>query len=55
MDLEGAFLDLEGALLHSLPKSGGTMAPWVPTSQIISRSYIQKKGTFILVRKKARV
>ena len=35
MDFEGAFLDLEGTLLHSLPKSGGAMtplAPPVPTS-----------------------
>ena len=27
MDLEGAFLDLKGALVHSLPKSGGAIAP----------------------------
>ena len=34
MDLEGAFLDSEGALLHSLPKSGGhgPSGPPVPTS-----------------------
>ena len=30
MDLEGAFFDFEGALLHSLPKSGGAMAPLPP-------------------------
>ena len=30
MDLEGALFDLEGALLHSLPKSGGAMAPLAP-------------------------
>ena len=27
MDMEGALLDLERVLLHSLPKSGGAMAP----------------------------
>ena len=27
MDLEGEFLDLEGALLHSLPKSAGSYVP----------------------------
>ena len=34
MDLEGAFLDSEGALLHSLPKIGGhgPSSPPVPTS-----------------------
>ena len=31
MDLEGAFFDLKGALLHSLPKSGGAMAPLAPS------------------------
>ena len=45
MDLEGAFLDLEGALLHSLPESGG-MAPLapltVPTSMVIRACYISK-------------
>ena len=30
MDLEGAFLVLEGALFHSLPKSGRAMAPLAP-------------------------
>ena len=30
MDLEGASLVLEGALLHSLPKSGRAMAPLAP-------------------------
>ena len=30
MDLEGAFLELEGVLLHSLAKSEGTMAPLAP-------------------------
>ena len=30
MDLKGAFLDLEGALLHSLTKNGGAMAPLAP-------------------------
>ena len=30
MDLEWAFLDLKGALLHSWPKSGGAMAPLTP-------------------------
>ena len=30
MELEGAFFDLEWALLHSLPKSGGAMVPLVP-------------------------
>ena len=34
MDLEGAFFDLEGALLHSLPKSGGAMPPWLPGSYV---------------------
>ena len=37
MDWEGAFLDSEGALLHSLPKKWGAMAPLappVPTSLI---------------------
>ena len=29
MDLEGAFLNLQEALLHSLPKSGG-LAPLTP-------------------------
>ena len=29
MDLEGPFLDLEGAILHSLPKNGGRfLRPW---------------------------
>ena len=32
MDLEGAFLDLKGALLHGLPKSGRDMAPLAPGS-----------------------
>ena len=31
MGLEGAFLDSEVALLHSLPKSGGVMAPYGPS------------------------
>ena len=30
MDLKGAFLDLKGALLQSLPESGGAMAPLAP-------------------------
>ena len=30
MDLEGVFLDLEGALLNSLPKSEGPWPPWPP-------------------------
>ena len=36
MDFEGAFLDSEGALLHSLPKSGGhgPSDPPVPTSLV---------------------
>ena len=35
MDLTGGFFGFEGALLHSLPKSGGAIAPpgpLVPTS-----------------------
>ena len=28
--MEGAFFDFEGALLHSLPKSRGAMAPLAP-------------------------
>ena len=33
MNLEGAFLDLEGTLLHSLPKVGAIAPmPLVPTS-----------------------
>ena len=32
MDLEGAFLDLEGALLHRLPRSEGAMASLAPRS-----------------------
>ena len=30
MDLEGAFLGLEGAVLHTLPKSGGPWPLWPP-------------------------
>ena len=43
MDLEGAFLDLKGALLHSLPKSGGAMVPLdppVPTSLRITAYFL---------------
>ena len=41
MDLEGALFDFEGAFLHSLPKSGGAMAPLappVPTSLSVSHT-----------------
>ena len=41
MDLEGAFFDLEGALLHSLPKSGGTMAILPPSSYVPAMERIQ--------------
>ena len=34
MDWKGAFLGLEGALLHSLPKSEGTMAPLAPLAPL---------------------
>ena len=34
MDLEGAFLDLEGALLHSLQKSRGPWPLWSPGSYV---------------------
>ena len=36
MNLEGAFLDSEGALLHSLPKSGshGPFGPPIPMSLV---------------------
>ena len=48
MDWEGAFLDLEGALLHSLPKSEGAMAslaprflrPWVDYIHYITQDRI---------------
>ena len=46
MDLEGAFLDLEGALLHSLPKSEGAMAslaPLVPASLPFSSAEAPQK------------
>ena len=51
MDLEGVYLDLKGALLHSLPKSGGPMAPLAPGSYVpgknISR-FKDNKLRFIL-------
>ena len=34
MDLEGASLDLEGALLHRLPKSGEPWPLWPPGSYV---------------------
>ena len=34
MDLEGAFLELEGVLLHSLPKSGGSGPSGPPGSYV---------------------
>ena len=42
MDLKGTSLYLEGALLHSLPKSEGAMAPLaplVPTSLAIHQAF----------------
>ena len=42
IDLKGTFLYLEGALLHSLPKSEGAMAPLaslVPTSLAIHQAF----------------
>ena len=48
MDLEGAFLDSEGALLHSLPKSG-CHGPSVPTSpmSMLKRSINHKMNLFV--------
>ena len=37
MDWEGAFLDLKGARLHSLPKSGGAMAPLAALAALVPR------------------
>ena len=39
MDLEGAFLELQEALLHSLPKSEGAMAPLAPMTPRFLRPY----------------
>ena len=43
MDLEEAFLDSEGALLHSLPKNGGPWPLWspVPTSLTVAISGVK--------------
>ena len=51
MYLERAFLDLEGALLHNLPKSGGAMtplAPWFlrPCSHLFERKSTRIKEIF---------
>ena len=43
MDLEGAFLDSEGALLHSLPKSGEGPWPLSPPG-----SYVPVEQTLIV-------
>ena len=52
MDLEGAFSDSEGALLHSLPKSWGPWPLWppgsyVPTNKAIGFSLIPTSFSLI--------
>ena len=45
MDLEGAFLDLEGALLHNLPKVD-IMASLVPLVPLVPGSYVPVHRVF---------
>ena len=41
MDLEGVFMDLKRALLHSLPKSGGPWSLWPPVSMSLTGELIR--------------
>ena len=41
MDLKGAFLDLEGALLHSLPKVVRPWLLWPPGSYVPPESHVK--------------